>query len=151
MTLAQVDEETMVSVEIPLENRMRSIRIDPTEYPCVIQVKSIVLETAEGIQEIDRYLVNGLMISSNTIVFNTDDAQIVLNQLPRKAKSLYVKYSVTMFKKSFFDQIVEQLEHQRELVRKKQSSFKARALVKMRLKKREMIPEGYCYNQESEE
>ncbi|MDO5573957.1 MAG: class I SAM-dependent methyltransferase [bacterium] len=151
MTLAQVDEEAEVSVEIPLENRMRSIRIDPTEYPCVIQVKSIKLETEEGIQEIDRYLVNGLMISDNTIVYNTDDAQIVLNHLPRKAKSLHVEYAVTMFKQSFFDQIVKQLEHQRELVRRKQASFKERAMVKVRLKKREMIPEGYCYNKESEE
>lgn len=150
MTLAQVDETAKVTIDIPLENRMRSIRIDPTEYPCVIRMVGVRLETEEGEQEIKRYLINGLPISDETFVYNTDDAQIIIRNIPHKAKSLHIEYLVTMFTQAFFEQVVDMLEHRREQERKQQESFKERILVKCRLKKREMIPEGYCYNRESE-
>lgn len=146
MTLAEVDEMAKVTVDIELENRMRAIRLDPTEYPCVIRMNRIALVTEEGEQEIDRYLVNGLLISYTTFVYNTDDAQIVINNIPRKAKKLHIEYSVTMFRQAFFEQVVAMLEHQREREKLERESFKEKLLVKCRIKKREVIPEGYCYN-----
>ena len=151
MTLATVDEMAVVTVEIPLENRMRSIRIDPTEYPCVLQVKKMTLVTEEGEQEIDRYLINGYLISDTTFIYNTDDAQIVINNIPPKAQKLHVEYGVTMFRQAFFEQVTGMLEQQREQARLKQESFKERALVKLHIKKRKTVPEGYCYNKEGEE
>lgn len=151
MTLAEVDEMARVTVNIPLENRMRSIRIDPTEYPCVVQLRKLTLITEEGEQEIKRVLLNGYLISDTTFIYDTDDAQIIICNIPRKAQSLQVEYEVTMFRQDFFSQIVEMLKQQRSLKQKEQESLKERFLVKCRLKKREILPEGYCYNREGEE
>ncbi len=147
LTIADVDEMARVIVDIPLENRMRYIRIDPTEYPCVVQVHKITVTLGDEEHEISRYLLNGLIITDTTFVYNTDDAQLILN-IPNRARNLHVEYSVTMFRQGVYDQVVAMLEQQRELKRLKEESLKERMLVKCRLKKKEQIPEGYCYNKE---
>lgn len=147
--LAGVNERAIVSMEIKLKSRMRAIRIDPTEYPCVIQVKKISVMTDAGEQEISRYLINGVRVSDTTVIFDTSDGQIIVDNIPLRAKTMKVEYMVTMFRTTFFDEVVSALRD-KEKPKKEKLSLLDRVLVKCGMTDRALEINGYCYNRESD-
>lgn len=148
--LAGVDERAVVTLEFKLENRMRAIRIDPTEYPCVIQVKRISVMTDAGEKEISRYLINGVRVSDTTVIFDTSDGQIVIENVPLRAKSMRVEYMVTMFREEFFTEVTEALGFNRGKNKKERKSLLDRVLIKCGMTDRKYEMNGYCYNRERE-
>ncbi|HOO26818.1 MAG TPA: methyltransferase domain-containing protein [Lachnospiraceae bacterium] len=149
--LANVTEGRLVTMEIPLAHNMVGLRIDPTEYPCVVHINKVELTCLDGsIEDITRYLINGYAISEDTLLFDTDDAQIILEKIPHGARKLCVEYQVTMFTWIFFNEIRDMLIRKRECERVKPTILD-RILIKCRMKKWEELPEGFSYNKESEE
>ena len=148
--LAGVNERAIVSMEFKLENRMRAIRIDPTEYPCVIQVRKISVMTDAGEKEISRYLINGVRVSDTTVIFDTSDGQIIVDNVPLRAKTMKVEYMVTMFRETFFNEMVDALGGNKDKAKKEKLSLLDRVLIKCGMTDRALEANGYCYNRESD-
>ena len=148
--LANVTDDHLVSMDIPLANNMVGIRLDPTEYPCIVHVVKIELTMSDGtIHELPRYLMNGYPISEQTILFDTDDAQIILEKIPRGAKKLHVEYQVTMFEQVFYKEVKEMLIKKKES-EKEEPTLLDRMLIKCKMKEVNVLPEGFAYNKETE-
>ncbi len=148
--LAGVNERAIVSMEFKLEKQMSAVRIDPTEYPCVIQVKTITVMTDMGQKDITRYLINGVRVTDQTVIFNTSDGQIIVDKIPPRAKSMKVEYMVTMFREDFFQDVVAALGGNIESMKDKKMSLLDRVLIKCGMTDRELEMNGYRYNRESE-
>lgn len=136
-----------VTMEIPLQNNMRAIRIDPTEYASIVTVKYLDIVNKDGsITEVDKYLMNGYAISGRTFIFDTDDAQIVIENLTGQEKALRVSYEVSMFLQEMYDDVLMNARAKQNYDYR-EPSFKDKVLMKLHLKKRpEPLPEGYHYN-----
>ncbi|MFT3982524.1 MAG: class I SAM-dependent methyltransferase [Lachnospiraceae bacterium] len=148
--LANVADDQAVSMDIPLASNMVGLRIDPTEYPCVLHVDKLELTLANGeTQEISRFLMNGYPVDERMFLFDTDDSQLILENLPRGAKNLHVEYSVTMFHGVFYGSIRDMLIKKKENEKEKPMLLD-RILVKCKMKELEELPEGFAYNKESE-
>jgi len=136
-----------VRMDIPLASNMRGVRIDPTEYNSIVSIKEIYfIDSAGQTHWIDRFMMNGYMVSNRTIIFNTNDAQIIVDNINPDMKTLHVAYDVSMF-------LPEMYEDFKNLAREKQNldypipGFMDKVLMKLHLKKRpEVLPEGYHYN-----
>lgn len=66
-------DEVRVIESIKLDKNLIGIRIDPSEQPCIVKINHIKYNN-----NID-YISNGIQINEKYIIFNNDDAQIVLN------------------------------------------------------------------------
>lgn len=146
--LAHVDDDHVVTMDIPLANNMVGLRLDPTEYPCLIHMNRMELTLYDGtVQDCSRYLMNGYLISEQTMLFDTDDAQVVLERIPRGARKLTVEYQVTMFPPVFYEEIKRLLIQKRE-AEKTNPTILDRAMFKLKMKEPENLPEGFAYNRE---
>ncbi len=148
--MADVTEEHLVTLNIPLDGNTSSLRIDPTEYPCLIHVEKLELVMADGEKtELSRFLMNGYAISEKTILYDTFDAQIILEQLDETAQTLHVEYLVTMIDETFYREIKEMLIKKIES-EKESLTLLDRILLKCKMKAPDETPEGFAYNMESE-
>lgn len=142
--IASVREDNVVTLSVPITNSMLSVRIDPTEYPCFVHVNQIRLKMLKGMdQSLERYMVNGYKASSNTFLFDTDDAQIVMD-IPRGVKNLVIEYQVKMLPKEFFYDLCDSLKQINE--KEETITFADKVLFKLKLKKRSSVREGFRYN-----
>ncbi len=148
--LANVSDDSFVSMDISLASNMVALRIDPTDYPCLLHVEKLELKMANGeTKEISRFLINGYKIDESTILFDTDDAQIILGNLPRGAKSLHAEYSVTMIFGVFYEAFRDMLLKNKESEKDKPTLLD-RILFKCKIKEPGEQPAGFVYNRESE-
>ncbi|MBR6451559.1 MAG: hypothetical protein IKS87_02540, partial [Lachnospiraceae bacterium] len=144
--LAEVQEDNMVRLEVPISNNMAKLRVDPTEYPCFVHVREIRLQMQKGMdQSIERYMTNGHLISESTFLFDTDDPQLIMD-IPRGGKKLIIHYQVRMLPKEFYEDFQKMLSAETARKEKHPSVFK-RGLAKLHLLREELPPEGYRYNQ----
>ena len=144
--LASVSGDNIVVLEVPITNNIVSLRIDPTDYPCFLHVEEIRLQMQKGMdQSIECYVTNGYPASENTFIYDTDDAQIILD-IPRNAKKLIIRYQVKMLPRDFFEDLKEVLKKKCLDEDKKPTVFD-KALVKLHMPGKEILPEGYRYNQ----
>lgn len=133
-----------VSMEIPLKGNMRALRIDPTEYPSVVSVSEILIVDQDGIEkEVTRYIVNGYPVSNRTFIYDTDDAQIIIDGLVGNEKSIKLTYEVSLFLPNVYEDV-------RNMAKSKVSNENKildKVLAKLKLKKQsEVLLEGYRYN-----
>jgi len=138
---------TNIEMDIPLASNMKGIRIDPTEYDSIVSIKDIYLMDKAGIRtNIDRFLMNGYMISNRTIVYNTNDPQIIIENIPPGMAKLHICYDVSMFLPQIYEDIRD-LAVKKQNEEYKEPGFKDKVLMKLHLKERpEPLPEGYHYN-----
>ena len=136
-----------VEMDIPLASNMRGVRIDPTEYNSVVSIRDMYFTSKSGETIwINKFLMNGYMVGNRTIVYNTDDAQIIIDNIEPGMDKLHVSYDVSMFLPNIYDDIMElaKLKQEQDY---KEPGFKDKVLMKLHLKKRpESLPEGYHYN-----
>lgn len=141
--IADVDEGH-VSVHIPFERYINSVRIDPTEYPCLLHVEKLSYTLNDGIrQDVQMITVNGYKVTENTYIFDTNDAQIVIEGVPQNAKSLEAVYHISMIENPFYEDLLKvykQREEQR-LLEKKQFSYRLKR--KAGIIKEDIVPEGF--------
>ncbi len=144
--VANVEGDNVVTVKIPISNNVVGLRIDPTEYPCFVHMREIRLEMQNHMeQSIERYLVNGYLLAEDTFLFNTDDAQIILD-IPRMAKTLTVTYQVKMLPYDFFYDLADMAKNSMPKENKGTRLMK-KILNRLHYSKTVAAPEGYYYNQ----
>lgn len=136
-----------VTMTIPIESNMRGLRIDPTEYKSVVSVNEVIFVNKDNSEEkIDRFLVNGYPISKDTFVFDTDDAQLIIENIPQTACALRISYDVSMFIDKVYEDVKE-MARINTLKNSKKPSLADKVFFKIGLKNSpEAIAEGYTYN-----
>ena len=140
-----------VSISIPLKAEITELRIDPTEYPCIVKVKKAVLVMSDGSERpADRFLTNGYVGSKTTLLFDTNDSQIQYYKLPAEDKTLVLEYTVSMVEQGFFDEL-KQMFMERMERDKKELTVMDKVLIKVGKKEVEAIPQGLWYNCEPQE
>ena len=141
--IADVDEGK-VKMRIPFEKYINSLRIDPTEYPCMLKLNSIFYTGNDGNKiSVDTVVVNGHIVSKDLFLFDTNDAQIILENVPQDAKALEISYNVSMMEKPFYDDFLSLLvEKENEEALEKQK-FSYRVKRKLKLVNQEVFPEGF--------
>lgn len=143
--IAKVEDDNVVTLEVPITNNIVSLRVDPTEYPCFLHVFQIRVQMQKGMdQSIERFIINGYSASESTFIFDTDDPQIIMD-IPHEAKKLIITYQVKMMPWEFYEDFRTIL--QRKCAQEdRKPTIVDRALVKMHLTKQKLLPEGYRYN-----
>ncbi|MDO4187734.1 MAG: class I SAM-dependent methyltransferase [Lachnospiraceae bacterium] len=136
-----------VEMDIPLASNMRGVRIDPTEYDSIVSIKEIYLVSKSGeVKWVDEFLMNGYMVSDKTILYNTNDAQIIVDNISPNMDKLHISYDVSMFLPNIYEDFMK-LCKQKQKEEYKEPGFKDKLLMKLHLKRRPApLPEGYHYN-----
>ena len=142
--IGKSDNANNVTYRIPFDTYMSSLRIDPTEYPCLVHVNEMHYVLKDGQKKpISEIIVNGYVITDNTYLFDTSDPQIIVRNIPDDATSMCVSYAVTMVEKSFYDDMCVMLAQKRGLENKKRESFWYKAKRKAGIIKEEALPVEY--------
>lgn len=137
-------ENGRVSMHIPFERYINSLRIDPTEYPCLLSVEKLSYVFSDGKrQDVREIIVNGYKISENTYIYDTNDAQLIIEGIPQNAKALDVKYRVTMIEEPFYEEILAILKRQKAQELEEKKKFMYRAKRKAGMIKEDILPEGF--------
>ncbi len=106
---ASVDEDDRVTLEFTPEPEVQSVRIDPTAYPCMIRLHDF------GMDEVS---VNGMVFPEHTILYHTDDPQMILENIPR-GKQVRVEYTITALRSDFFEPLATGVEQMNTSIFKK--------------------------------
>lgn len=135
-----------VSMEIPVEDDVCELRVDPTEYPCIVKIKKLMITTGAGVRKhLDRFLTNGYIGGEDMILFDTDDPQLHFMKLPEDTESLMLEYEVLNLGDEMFAALKELFVKNTESM-KKDPTVVDRVLIKTGRKEAEAIPEGLRYN-----
>lgn len=136
-----------VEMDIPLASNMRGVRIDPTEYNSIVCIRDFYLiNKSREVIPVDRFKMNGYMISDRTILYNTEDGQIIVDDIELGMERLHICYDVSMFIPEIYDDI-KTLAVEKQQLDYAEPSLIDRVLMKLHLKERpEVLPEGYHYN-----
>ncbi len=135
-----------VTLEVPMEAGMTELRVDPTEYRSIVSVQSIVLKMDAGREEtIDKFLTNGYVCDEKTILFDTNDAQLILMRLPTGRKKVIFTYDVSMIEDDMFDALSKKLG---EGIKSEPGGkvMVDKVITKLGIKDMQVIPEGLRYN-----
>ncbi|MCR5688285.1 MAG: class I SAM-dependent methyltransferase [Lachnospiraceae bacterium] len=136
--------EGHVSMVIPFERFINSLRIDPTEYPCLISIETLTYTLDNGMrQDVTEIIANGYKLSERTFLFDTNDAQIIIEKVVQNARSIEVRYQVSMMESPFYDNVIELLQKRKEENEALRRSFKYRLKRKLGIIKEDVLPEGY--------
>lgn len=138
---------TRIEMDIPLKSNMREIRIDPTEYNSIVLVRELYVVNKSGETKwIDKFLMNGYMLSDRTILYNTDDGQIIVENLDPTMETLHITYDVSMFIPEIYDDMRKLLKNKQEY-EYREPGFIDKVLMKLHMKERPVpVPEGFHYN-----
>jgi len=138
---------TRITMDIPIKNNMRAIRIDPTEYPAVVSVTNIQLINGDDtVTNVDRFMMNGYAATARTIIYDTDDAQIIVENITGTEQFLHISYEVSMFPEDIYNDMKWLAKEKQDYIYR-EPGFVDKALMKLHIKKRPMpLPEGYHYN-----
>ena len=143
--MGKVDGNRVV-LEVPMEEGMTELRVDPTDYRSIVSVQSILIKYGDGRQEaVDKFLTNGYICDEKTIFFDTDDAQIVLMWLPTGKKSITFTYDVSMIDDEVFDTLCSRFK---EDVKGTPGGkiMVDKVITKLGIKDMQVVPEGLKYN-----
>ena len=134
----------LVSLHVPFERYINSLRVDPTEYPCLLHVENISYTLNDGIhQDVKDITVNAYKVSEDTYIYDTNDAQIVIEGIPQNAKSLDISYRVTMLSEPFYEEVLNILKKQEEEKLMIKQTFSYRLKRKLGIIKEDILPEGF--------
>lgn len=134
----------VVSMRIPVEHYLTALRIDPTEYPCIMYIDSIktVLEDGNKVDS-GSVIVNGYAISNRVILYDTDDAQLIIENIPKGAKAVEVSYQITMYDPAFYKETLSLCKEKRKKELQEQSKFSNKLKRKLGIVKSDNLPEGF--------
>ena len=133
-----------VSMKIPFDRYINSIRIDPTEYPCLLHLEKLSYTLDDGSRmDVKDIVINGYKITERSYVFDTNDAQIIIEGVLQNARSLEAVYSVAMIEAPFYEDIVGILRKREEdaLAAKRELSYRIKR--KAGIIKEDVLPEGF--------
>ncbi len=135
-----------VSMRIPVEKDVCELRVDPTEYPCLIRIKKLKTVTGMGLEKpLERFLTNGYIGGEDLILFDTHDPQLHFMKLPGETEELILEYEVLNLEDEMFSSMKELFVRNTESM-KKDPTLVDRVLVKAGRREAEVIPDGLRYN-----
>lgn len=137
-------ENNEVTFKVDIDRFITSIRVDPTEYPCIVHINSICYILNDGTRaDVDTLLINGYPLTDRSYLFDTNDPQMIIEDVTGDVKSVEMKYIVTMPNKVFYDEYLEYVRVQeiREATRKQAFSYRLKR--KLKIIKEDILPEGY--------
>ncbi len=103
-----MEEDNRIRFDVTIPEGCRMLRIDPADYRCIL--KLYLLENGIGEMEAK---VNGLAFSEATVMYDTDDPQILIeNVLP--GMKIHVEYALSMISDDMFDDISQTLSGERK-------------------------------------
>ena len=133
-----------VSMIIPFERYINSLRVDPTEYPCLLHVDKLVYCLNDGFkQDVGQIIINGYKVSENTFIYDTNDAQMIIEGIPQNAKSLEVEYRISMIEDPFYEDILSILKREEQTKLEEKQGFTYRLKRKAGIIKEDTLPEGF--------
>ena len=133
-----------VFLAVPFERYINSLRIDPTEYPCLLHIEGLRYILDDGFkQDAGEVIVNGYKLSENTFVFDTVDAQIIIEGIPQNARSLEIEYHITMIENPFYEDILNILKRDVAERLKEKQAISYRIKRKAGIIREDTLPEGY--------
>ncbi len=141
--IGQVDDG-LVSLHIPFDHYINSIRIDPTEYPCLLCLEDVSYIFNDGLrQDVTDVVVNAYKLSENTYIYDTNDAQIVIMGIPQNAQAIDIRYRVSMVESPFYDRMLDVLIAEETRRQEEKRRFSYRLKRKMGIIKEDILPEGF--------
>jgi len=133
-----------VTFKAEVERHVKSLRIDPTEYACFVHINSIRYFIEDGSKPYaETAIVNGYPVTGTTYVFDTDDPQIILEDVPDNTRSFEMAYSVTMVDKVFYDEVVSIINEKLRQEEEEKHAFSYRVKRKLGIIKEDNLPQGY--------
>lgn len=144
MKLIAKEDQHTITLRVPVEQYTTSVRIDPTEFPCLLFINYIRTVNSNGEwNNVESVVVNAYAITEKALVFDTDDAQIIVYDLPTEVQTLEISYKVAMLDDIFYKEIVESVKKKEELDKEVEKAFSYRVKRKIGAIKPEILPEGY--------
>ena len=111
------EENNNFRFEIEINNDIKSIRIDPSNYSCIVKIIKMVGYNGE-FYKID-YKTNGREINNNTTIYLTTDPQIYCENVKYNTSKIIVEIEVQILKETLvieIDNIRNDLKIQKEIV-----------------------------------
>lgn len=144
ITLIAKNDNNTVNFRIPFEKYLSAVRIDPTDYPCILSIVGMRYTLADGMeQKVDEVIVNGYELAHSVYLFDTNDPQIILEDVPNDAKSLEVSYIVTMVDMSIYDAMAKRLADDDKVNIARKKSYIYKVQKKLGILKGDDAPIGY--------
>ncbi len=141
--IASVDDGH-VNLQIPFDRYINSLRIDPTEYPCLLHVEKITYVLNDGIrQDVSEIIVNGYKLSEDTFIYDTNDAQIIIEGVVQNARSIEIRYHISMIEEPFYGDMLRILKQSVAKEQERKRSYGYRVMKKSGIIRGDNLPEGY--------
>ncbi|MCR4589730.1 MAG: class I SAM-dependent methyltransferase [Lachnospiraceae bacterium] len=102
---AERNDEDGIRFETLIPEDCVSIRIDPGDFKCLVKIDRI---TIDGIPR-DEILINGTGITENVIIYDTDDPQIIMEDVDGGGV-LYISYHIAALDKRFWDPLAYEFD-----------------------------------------
>lgn len=100
-------EDMENTIEIPMNDKMIGVRIDPMEHSGIVSIKELKAMTELG-EYTPEFELNGFLTDQNDCFYDTDDPWIYMKHLKENTKIICLKFEVNKMEKS----LVEKLEDQ---------------------------------------
>ena len=94
---AERDYEDRIMFDMLIPEDCTSIRIDPADYKCFVRVEKLTLN-GEAVKEC---LINGTGITGNVIIYDTEDSQLILEDVIPQTR-LHMEYHISTLDERFF-------------------------------------------------
>ena len=88
-------------------------------------------------------IVNGYKINEETYIYDTNDAQIIIEGIPQNAKSLEATYHITMVENPFYEDMLAILKNREAEKAEEKKKFSYRLKRKAGIIKEDVLPEGF--------
>ena len=91
-----------VAIDIPVDNTVAALRIDPMESCGIVQIKEISAKNSEGEYDPD-YNINGYLLDEKKFIFDMEDPWISMSHLKDGTNYVHVEMCVDKISKSSAD------------------------------------------------
>lgn len=92
-----LNETVKLKIEVKDFNQVDCVRIDPSNWPCMIQVMRLEVETDDSVYILtpDNFICNAMNSEEKLWIFRTQDPQILIPVQPEKGwKKIYFEYKL---------------------------------------------------------
>ena len=128
----QYDEKNTVSLDIRVDSKCKTIRIDPAFAPCMVTLLSATWNGeafSDNVSDVSIHPVNGNWISDDSMIFNTDDPNIEFGLTSDKLSvqernHLCVKMIMTLLPRNAAEAVVDSLNVEADIPQPKVSIIK---------------------------